>query len=55
MTSININQGNTHNVTANIQHLIKILTENAAMDPCTPIREYVSNAHDATVNQANPR
>jgi len=46
---------NKYQVKANIQHLIKILTEHASLDPCTPIREYISNAHDASLNVDNPR
>lgn len=51
----NNNQHNDYAVQANIQHLIKILTEHASMDPCTPIREYISNAHDASLDIENPK
>lgn len=44
-----------HPVTANIQQLIKILSENLALDPRTPIREYIANAHDATLNVSKPK
>ena len=42
------------NVTANIQRLIKVLSENTNSDPYSAIREYVANAHDATRGRERP-
>lgn len=47
-------QRTTENVTAKISHLIRILVENLQTDPYAPIREYISNAHDATLQEENP-
>lgn len=41
-------------VTADIKRLIEILTTSLHSDPFTPIREYIANAHDATVGNPAP-
>lgn len=41
-------------VSAQISHLIKILVDNLQTDPFAPVREYISNAHDAIKGQPNP-
>lgn len=46
--------GSEERVTAQISHLIKILVDNLQTDPFAPVREYISNAHDATKGQKNP-
>jgi HSP90 family molecular chaperone len=45
---------NEEKVTAQISHLIKILVDNLQTDPFAPVREYISNAHDAIKGQKNP-
>jgi molecular chaperone HtpG len=44
----------TVRVTANIDRLLRILSENVNSDPYSAVREYVSNAHDATTGRVNP-
>lgn len=41
-------------ITSNIDHLTKILIDHLQKDPYAPIREFVSNAFDATRGTSNP-
>lgn len=42
------------NISANVKGLIKILVDHLQDDPLTPVREYISNAHDARDEARSP-
>jgi len=42
-------------VTADIDRLLTVLSENVNADPYSPVREYIANAHDATLGIASPQ
>ena len=50
---MDIQDRNQHGITTETAKLLKILIDHLQTDPYAPIREYISNAYDATVGEAN--
>lgn len=47
-------QAETVPVSANMEHLLKIISERLFKDPYSPIREYIANARDASQKASDP-
>lgn len=45
----------TLEVTANIKHLLAVLSARVNSTPYAPVREYLANAHDASIGMQNPK